>query len=264
MIEWFDNMAPVQWESVSRKYSRLVWLVGWQNTELLSEYLDRLPRISRIVIAAHRQTWQNILLLASWKNIFSSDRRECCAGDTLCCCQSNILMKDLFSKLSFQVADTPDPDLQPVRSVCAEVWCEYSAASPRCLRRQQRTDYCGRVQGCNNHITCPPFLCQFLILDFCVTVFYSIVLFSPDFHRWCGSSFSTSWEMCWTSLAAPSTSSSPTGSSSTTGRRSSSVTTAPTASRSSTTRAISFGRLAAKVETKYCRQQGNKSWWKFE
>ena len=91
IIEWFANFVigvvfsrwlndlTIWWctgESVSRKYSRLVWLVGWQNTELLSEYLDRLPRISRSVIAAHRQTWQNILLLASWKNIFSSDRKR--------------------------------------------------------------------------------------------------------------------------------------------------------------------------------------------
>ena len=59
--------------SVSRKCG---WLVVGLNTELLSEYLDRLPRISRSVIAAHRQTWQNILLLASWKNIFSSDRKR--------------------------------------------------------------------------------------------------------------------------------------------------------------------------------------------
>ena len=241
------------------------WLLGW--TQNYSQNISTVFPVSAAASLPHTDKPDKIF--SCWplgKTYFPLIERECCAGDTLCCCQSNILMKDLFSKLSFQVADTPDPDLQPVRSVCAEVWCEYSAASPRCLRRQQRTDYCGRVQGCNNHITCPPFLCQFLIWDFCVTVFFSIVclIFSPDFHRWCGSSFSTSWEMCWTSLAAPSTSSSPTGWSSTTGRRSSSVTTAPTASRSSTTRAISFGRLAAKVETKYCRQQGNKSWWKFE
>ena len=102
--------------SVSRKCG---WLVVGQNTELLSEYLDRLPRISRIIIATHTVHTDKpdkiyphsiiILLLwrASCKNIFSGadDERKYCAGDTLCCCQlpdshpssSNILIKDLFS-----------------------------------------------------------------------------------------------------------------------------------------------------------------------
>ena len=46
-----------------------------------------------------------------------------------------------------QVAHTPDPDIQPVRTIRQEVWREYSPASPRRLRGQQGPDHCCGVQG---------------------------------------------------------------------------------------------------------------------
>ena len=59
------------------------------------------------------------------------------------------IFEDIFWRFNVvsQVADAPDPDIQPVRAICAKVWREHPSTSARSLRWQQRQDHRGRVQG---------------------------------------------------------------------------------------------------------------------